>query len=917
MNIIHRTKAAVSAVVLMLAGGTFAVTPEVDGSGNYTFTVDSGTETYASVISGSGITVTKKGAGILQLTAANTFNGTINIEAGTLKAAPAALTGKPDVNITSKARLDVSGNGGTAWTTWLGNVTASGHGPDGQGAIWRLSGNVTDMKLMNSLTLAADTTISNNYQFFVHNSTYNGNGHVLTKAGSGDWFVYGNAGSMTPGEGGRIRLSSGSWTVQTGPFFSGNESAALELAGASFISKGYNRWRTLPWTLDVTKGSTISVTATAADGDKPYENRFAGPVTMTADLTVSPNSGYFVNFENTVTSADADLTVDGVGTVVFKKPVTLNATAGWKSTFRPKKGLSRFTGGEGHYFGGNIYANPGAGNVEFVDAGYVSLSSANGNQTYVSGTFASPVRLSITNTVFASANRPTLVGNEGGYAGYMEIESGSVVTNTFYIGGLNITGTAYGRVRQRGGSVATTGNFMVGNGPRSQGFYDLAGGSFTMLSGSAGMIGHNGFGTFKQRGGEIANANSIKLGKNGGGGVFHQTGGYSRTYLQFGDGTSDTGTGSSGLYAVEGVATTNVAKEWVIFQPTNAYTGILAVNDGALFRAAKVYRDSSASAAGSLSYFGLSVNGGVLSPGGADTWSGEWCVNAAAPNDVLVHGGGIVVEPESAGAYSFKFPLAAPTGKVVASVALPDSAAFLADNKYMGPARVVISGAGRGAAAVAEFDEATRTITGIRVVAPGTDYDDSTTATITSSDGSTTYVCAVTVADAPTTGAGLTLRGNGTLTLKAANTYKGPTSVEGGTLVFQHASGIPSGSDISVAAGATLDLNGIARTTPRLSGAGTIAGSLTVTEGLSFAMQSNATMQVSGTVTLADGAEIVLTGSLDDLDKERRNVLLRAEGGIVRQGSLALPELPSQWKVSVTDTTVYANWSHGTIIFVR
>ena len=913
MNTIHKTGAVVAAVVLMLADTAHAVTPEIDESGNYTFTVPSGSETYAGVISGSGITVTKKGTGILELIGENTFTGVVNIEAGTLKAAPAALTGKPNVNITSGARLDVSGNGGTAWTTWLGDVTASGHGPDGQGAIWRLSGNVTDMKLMNSLTLAADTTISNNYQFFIHSSTYNGNGHVLTKAGSGDWYVQGTGGTMAPGAGGRIRLSSGSWTVQSGPTFSGDESTTLELGGASFISRGYNRWRTLPWTLDVTKASTISVVAAVISDDQPYENRLAGPVTMTAGLTVSPDSGYFVNFENTITSTDAHLTVDGPGTVVFKKPVSLNATGGWKSSFSAKKGLSRFTGEEGHYFGGNIYAGTyAAGSIEFADAGHVTLSSANGNQTWVSGTRESPVRLSITNTVFASADRATFVGNEGGYAGCMEIESDSVVTNTFYVGGLD---NAHGRVRQRGGSVVNTYALRIGvGGSRSQGFYDLSGGSL-LVRNSICSIGWSGFGTFLQRGGEVNG--SFRLGQNGGGGVFHQTGGYAQVWHQFGEGTSSTGAGSSGLYAFEGASTTNVAKEWVGFQPANAYTGIIAVNDGAHFKAAKVYRESSATAAGSLSYFGLSVNGGVRSPGGANSWSGEWCANGATPNDVLVHEDGVIVEPESSGAYSFKFPLAAPTGKVVASIALPASGGFLSDNKYMGPARVVIGGVGRGAAAVAEFDEATRTITGIRVVAPGTGYDDSTTATITSSDGSTTYSCAVTVADAPTTGAGLTLRGNGTLTLKAANTYRGPTSVEGGSLVFEHADGLPSGSAVKVSAGALLNLNGIARTIPRLEGDGMVTGSLTVTEGLSFAMHSNATMQVSGSVTLADGVVLALSGSTDDLDAQRKNVLLSAAGGIVREGAFSVPDLPRPWQVLVSDTSIAVAYPRGTVIVFR
>ena len=77
--------------------------------------------------------------------------------------------------------------------------------------------------------------------------------------------------------------------------------------------------------------------------------------------------------------------------------------------------------------------------------------------------------------------------------------------------------------------------------------------------------------------------------------------------------------------------------------------------------------------------------------------------------------------------------MGSPSGKVVASIALPSEAANA--TTYCGPAEVTISGTGVGAAAVAEFDSKTRRITGITVVSPGTGYDDTTTATIESPGG--------------------------------------------------------------------------------------------------------------------------------------------------------------------------------------
>jgi autotransporter-associated beta strand protein len=113
------------------------------GTGSSTIEVQTGTLTYAGVMAnrGSGVaSLVKTGAGVLSLTgaAANTFTGTIAIQAGTLRAASATRIGSA-----SKINLD----GGTLEFTGGGlvdtavDVTAAGGTLSGNA--WRLNGNLS------------------------------------------------------------------------------------------------------------------------------------------------------------------------------------------------------------------------------------------------------------------------------------------------------------------------------------------------------------------------------------------------------------------------------------------------------------------------------------------------------------------------------------------------------------------------------------------------------------------------------------------------------------------------------------------------------------------------------------------------------------------------------------------------------
>lgn len=126
-------------------------------------------------------------------------------------------------------------------------------------------------------------------------------------------------------------------------------------------------------------------------------------------------------------------------------------------------------------------------------------------------------------------------------------------------------------------------------------------------------------------------------------------------------------------------------------------------------------------------------------------------------------------------------------------------------------------------------------------------------------------------------GAGLlTKSGSGTLTLAGSSTYAGGTLVAGGTL-RAGSSGAFGGGNMTVAGGATLDLNGFSHTFGVLSGGGNVAlGSATLTTGgsngdalFSGAISGSGSLVKTGSATLAltgvntyTGGTVVLAGAL-------------------------------------------------------
>ncbi len=105
---------------------------------------------------------------------------------------------------------------------------------------------------------------------------------------------------------------------------------------------------------------------------------------------------------------------------------------------------------------------------------------------------------------------------------------------------------------------------------------------------------------------------------------------------------------------------------------------------------------------------------------------------------------------------------------------------------------------------------------------------------------------------------GFTKRGAGTLVLSGANTFTGPTRVEGGLLSIT--SGDAVSGDIAVSDGAALDLGGVSVSVGKIAASGLVRnGSLTVTGAIS-ANDAGSILAVDGDLTLAASSAVDFGG---------------------------------------------------------
>ena len=212
----------------------------------------------------------------------------------------------------------------------------------------------------------------------------------------------------------------------------------------------------------------------------------------------------------------------------------------------------------------------------------------------------------------------------------------------------------------------------------------------------------------------------------------------------------------------------------------------------------------------------VNFNGGKLV---ARTSGNLFGTGTSRPDVVNLYAGGATIDTSNHNCTAFA-SLSAPAGSGVTSIGVTPRGG------YIGPPMVTITGGGgTGATAVAQFDSASGSVTGIQVTSPGFGY--TSTPTVKLSGGGTNVQTTVgTVSLGANLSGGLTKLGTGMLTLAATNTYAGATIVSNGTLRLAVPQAVLTNSILTLAGG-SLDLGGQSNTQATL----TVTGSGQILNG--------------------------------------------------------------------------------------
>ena len=881
------------------------------------FNVPAGeTNAYTSAIGSDVTAITKAGGGRLHLaqgTTQNAFAGTISIDEGTLGADTPPNFGKPtSVTVANGATLDLSAIAGNGSAGYVQNLTIAGYGYGDAGAFRRASGNAQDYLLKN-LTLSGDAMFYNSVRCGASSGTIDLGGHTLEKRGGGE-FLFNGAAVRNMG---RLIVNGGTLTIQgAGCRFDGDESNVLVAKSGNLYLWSTPGVAYAPkWTLAVSNSFTLA-TGSTANG-----NAWNGPVEVASNVTLTAT---FFDPNASITLAgpvrnNGTLTKGGSGTLIFTGSMTTNHNINTSGDVNKGRILFRGDGTGQHAIGTASLAN-GACRMDLENAGRVHLYR---NNIWLAGNGNNLNTLSITNTVFdgvvGTSIQPICMGIDSGYNGRLIVEAGSVVSNRLRIGY-----SGRGAVYQRGGEVywkvgssADTDVFAA----RNYGFYGLDAGVCNRTGWmGTGIWNTNACSFFVQRGGTFTSiSGDLAMGAKG----------YAELYVGGGTNRSNNITlGTDGDYPQADSATLTVANGGVLDMGrnrlyalhTNGFTAVVNVNSGGSLTCGRINSNGKGARFGSELL--LNFDGGTLCPAMAWGFTDQWDASGNDPTRATVYDGGIVMDASKCAtdnaASRIPFGFSRPYGKGIKAIALPPADSPFWTKNFLGPTRIRISGAGKAATALVDFDLATAKPKGVIVTGAGFGYDDNTTVTVDSWDGKTNYPCAVTLFEHEAKG-GFTLRGKLGVTLAAANTWGGPTTVESGTLTFVNSATYPTGSPLVMRPAGIVDFNNVGRTLPSITGAGTVKNAdVTVTNGLSFYVadaSTNACLHLTGKLTLGPGTTVSVLDHENLVTGGASMVIAKADGGIV--GEPVLSDMDNRWMLYVRGKELRFGYASGTKILIR
>ena len=840
----NKTLLMTCAAAIALGAASAAIVPTQDGS-DYILSLDSGSDTCSTVLTGSG-TLYKRGAGEVVLdTASASFSGSVVVEAGTLTISHVSAVGGSSVPITVQEGatlwLKVPGKGQNSNVAFPHNVTIAGKGVGNNGALrYTNTGSTNADSLLNRLELSADATIDVSARWGMGDGKIiELNGHTLTRIGKGNWMVYNHIQSTdAPGE---VNNVYGTLTLQNTPDIDENVTVVVTNIDSSCVLGlwGVTSADTIKGQVKLYSGRTIEAQSGSAKTSNTLGPlHIAGPNTGSVKLLLERNSA--------------------ARTMSIAGPVT--SDDGMKTTIEGK---------------GSIWFN---------------------NDVSLSG-----------NTTFSCGNA-YLCGDESKRSIKLVLNGGNTTTheagNTF-LRMLRVAngGAVSAQLRQTGGVMAVQSSDnarLAGESSGSRGYYTLEGGVMC-FSNTTYMTEKTGsFGAFRQTGGllELRRSNGANFyAGRGGSALFVQTGGTNDTLVA--SNTQEYGfyMGTNGMSEVTVSGNGTLLRTGVFQMCTTGClsTNIFNVRDGAVVEANRFRKSYNLPEAATRAY--VNIDGGVFMPTFAWNVTGGLTHDKADPDHFVVWDNGMIVDTSEnavgggAGDSTLQFAFEKPTGNGVESITLPD----LTGKTYIGLGRIVIEDeTGWGASAYAEFDFTSKTLTHVVVTSRGCNYSDNAKAYLESPAGTSRYECGLTLSSNEGRCGMFVKRGAPTLVLSSeSSTIDGGYAVEGGRLDLGVVPNVAV--PVRVENGATLNLNNKgALTASTFEGPGTVTnGNVTVTGAVKATcadLFAGKSAFFSGNLTFADGAvfEVTDAENLEAYKNAKRAVALTFGGALSRVPSVRL-----------------------------
>ena len=397
-------------------------------------------------------------------------------------------------------------------------------------------------------------------------------------------------------------------------------------------------------------------------------------------------------------------------------------------------------------------------------------------------------------TVMGKGKYGIVIGSrDSGAGGRFKVGSGATVSNTFIIAGSRAYKPCHGELCIDGGAVIGTGEFDVGVTTNACGSIEVRGGSLAIPSYGMFLSRYNpgSCGIFNQTGGstEIATGNTsryIGLGVGTsllrvGGGTFRNAG-FTRAPMSFAE-------ANGGLYGTANIVVDGggASFDGGIYLADRGESFASVTISGGVLEAPFVRRVKKSWGIGHVisNAFGVATFDGGTLRASADGQLFGSSSDETALDAVYVRSGGATIDTAGHDVTA-SIPLSAvPTAGGIQSLGLSSSYSC-----WTMPA-VQIVGDGTGAVAVANYDFDNHVVTNVTVLNPGWGYTAANTTAKLFYYQDKTKDLTVTIGANGASG-GLVKKGDGVLTLTAANTYAGATVVEGGGLRIAGEASVPS-----------------------------------------------------------------------------------------------------------------------------